>query len=428
MKTANVQEEEDSKFFYGWIVLATTFLALFAAFGIRGSFGSYVTSWEQEFSISRTSVTIISLVSFIVVAIAQPLVGKFNDRFGSRTVLTVSLSLTGMALLLCSIATSLWQLIVLYGVVASFAFTGASQITSATLMTHWFTAKRGLVIGVATSGMAAGNMTIAPVTLYLISNYNWRFSLGLFGLMIIFIFAPLMAFLIRSKPADMGLKPYGETSDALENHKPATSVAGTNTGNQSVWLVLREKKFWLLTAPYFICGFTDVGLVYTHYIPYTQGSGFSIGIIGFTFSLIAVTNIIGSIGSGYLADRMNRSKLLALVYLFRAFTFPILLIANEPWHLILFALTYGIVEMASIAPTSSICADLFGTYSFGVVIGVVSISHMLGGAIGSLIPGIFYDTVHSYIPVFIMSSIMLVISAVVVLGVRDDRELTKMEV
>lgn len=426
MKTADVQE--DSKFFYGWVVLATTFLALFAAFGIRGSFGSYVTSWEQEFSVSRTSITVISLVSFIVVAFAQPLVGKFNDRFGARTVLTVSLSLTGVALLLCSIATSPWQLVVLYGVVASFAFTGASQITSAALMTHWFTAKRGLAIGVATSGMAAGNLTIVPTTLYLISNYNWRFSLGLFGLIVLIIFAPLMAFLIRSKPADMGLKPYGESSEAIANHNPAPATAGTNSRNQSVWQILREKRFWLLTAPYFICGFTDVGLVYTHYIPFTQDSGFSLGIIGFTFSLIAAANLFGSIGSGYLADRMNRSRLLALVYLFRAFTFPILLIANEPWHLILFALTYGIVEMASIAPTSSFCADIFGKYSFGVVLGVVSISHMLGGAIGSLIPGIIYDTVHSYTPVFIMSSILLVISAVIVLQVRDDRDLIKMEV
>lgn len=419
MKSANVHHQP--RFFYGWVVLATSFLALFATFGIRGSFGGYVTSWEQEFAISRTAVTTISLVSFIIVAFSQPIIGKFNDRFGARAVLTVSMVLAGAALLLCSIATRPWQLVLLYGVAASFAFTGASQITATALMNHWFTAKRGLAMGIATSGMAVGQLTVVPLSLYLISHYNWRFTIGLLGLIVLVLFTPLVAFLIRSKPEDIGLRPYGETSDVVEQEKPAHAGSDAKTESQSVWSILRQRVFWQLTIPYFFCGFTDVGLVNTHYIPFTQGNGFSVGIIAFTFSLIAVANIFGTIGTGYLADRWNRSRLLAFIYFARGLTFLFLLIADKPWMLMVFTFTYGLTEMASIAPTSSICAHIFSKHSFGMLIGVVSISHMLGGAIGSMIPSIIYDSVHSYVPVFILSAVLLTISAVIVSRVPDDR-------
>jgi MFS family permease len=244
-------------------------------------------------------------------------------------------------------------------------------------------------------------------------------------LAVLVVFAPLVAFLIRSKPADIGLRPYGEESDVILEEKPAHSASDAKTGSHSVWAVLRQRIFWQLSIPYFICGFSDVGLINTHYIPFTQGNGFSTGIIAFTFSLIAITNIIGTIGTGYLADRWNRSRLLALIYMVRALTFVFLLIADKPWLLMIFALIYGISEMASIAPTSSICADLFGKYSFGVVLGVISISHMLGGSIGSMIPGIIYDSVHSYVPVFIISAILLALGSVIVLGVPDDRGVKK---
>src|SRR5690242_9943327 len=89
-------------FFYGWIIVLLGFVVLFASFGIRASFGSYITSWENEFHIGRTLVTSISFLSFITLAIAQPLIGKLNDRFGARIVLTLSMLLVGVSLFLCA--------------------------------------------------------------------------------------------------------------------------------------------------------------------------------------------------------------------------------------------------------------------------------------------------------------------------------------
>ena len=174
-----------------------------------------------------------------------------------------------------------------------------------------------------------------------------------------------------------------------------------------------------MAIPYFVCGFTDVGLVDTHYIPFAEGKGFSVGVIAFTFSLIAIANIFGTIGTGYLADRWNRSRLLAMIYGIRGLTFVLLLVANKPWLLAVFAVFYGITEMASIAPTSSLCVHLFNKYSIGVIFGFVSVSHQLGGAIGSFVPGVIYDLTNSYVMVFLLSIILIAVSALIVSRVPD---------
>ncbi|WP_366557057.1 MFS transporter [Desulfosporosinus sp. BICA1-9] len=96
-------------FDYAWVILAILFLGLLVTFGARASFGAYITSWEQNFSVDRTVVTSISMLSFIVYAFAQPLAGKLNDHFGGRIVTTICLLLIGGSLLLSSQATHIWH-------------------------------------------------------------------------------------------------------------------------------------------------------------------------------------------------------------------------------------------------------------------------------------------------------------------------------
>jgi len=396
-----------------------SFLALFATFGIRVSFGSYITSWEHEFGISRTVVTTISFLSFITLAIAQPLCGRLTDRFGARTVLTLSMLLIGVSLLLCTVANHLWQLTVLYGVILSLGLTGGSNITVAAVITRWFTSNRGLALGLTLSGMAVGQLAVVPLSLFLISHYGWRLTIGALGLGVLIIFAPLMFIFVRSSPEDIGLQPYGELSDAAQHESAPHSRIKEESG--SILAILRQRLFWCIAIPYFICGFTDIGLINTHFIPLNEGKGIALGVIAFTFSLIAVFNIFGTIGTGHLADRWNRSRLLAMIYLIRGASFLLLLSADRPWLLVVFAIIYGATEMATIAPVSSLCSHLFRKNSIGVIFGLVSVSHQLGGAIGSLVPGIIYDATGSYTPVFLLSTVLLGASALILSRVPDVR-------
>ena len=147
-------------FFYGWVVLGLSFLSLFATFGIRASFGAYVTSWEEEFVITRTTVTFISMLSLVIYALCQPIMGRMADRFGARLTITISLLLVGGGLFLSSMAQELWQLAFLYGVVAAVGLAGSSNVTATALVAHWFVEKRGLAMGLILSGMAVGQLVV----------------------------------------------------------------------------------------------------------------------------------------------------------------------------------------------------------------------------------------------------------------------------
>ena len=107
----------------------------------------------------------------------------------------------------------------------------------------------------------------------------------------------------------MGLEPYGHTATTIQNDKfRARKQQALPTQTASVYDVMKKKAFWQLSIPYFICGFTDVVLIQTHLIPFGQEKGFSVSIVALTFSTIALLNIIGTIGTGYLSEHFHRSR------------------------------------------------------------------------------------------------------------------------
>lgn len=425
-------QRKNLPFFYGWVILGLSFLGLFATFGIRASFGAYVTSWEEEFVINRTAVTLISTLNLVIFALFQPIMGRMSDRFGVRPVLTISLVLVGSGLILSSMVQELWQLVFLYGVVAAIGLAGGSNVTATALVAHWFVEKRGLAMGLVLSGMAVGQLVVGPASILIIHNFDWRFALFVIGLIILLVVMPIILIFIRSKPEDMNLRPYGEKNEALtlpedathQNPEDATQQKQEQAPAGSMFAVFREPVFWILTIPYFICGFTDVGFIGTHFIPFAEGKGHSEVLIAVAFGTIAAFNIAGTIGTGYLSDRISRSKLLAVIYWIRAIMFILLVTVDNPSALFIFAVFYGLTEMASIAPTSSLCAHLFKNMSIGAVFGFVSVSHQLGAAFGALVPGAVFDLTGSYTLVFIVSVVALVGSGFMVLRVPDSQKYT----
>jgi sugar phosphate permease len=409
-------------FDYAWMILAILFLGLLASFGVRASFGAFITPWEHDFSVDRTVVTSISMLSFIVYAFAQPLAGKLDDHLGGRIVPSVSILLIGGCLLLSSLATQIWQIFILYGIGFSLGIAGCSNVTAAAIISRWFATKKGFALGLAVSGMAVGELLIVPATLYTINQYNWRAAMAIVSIVILVFVLPLMFIFVRSKPEDLGLQPYGLIEPTLLNtNKKTTNPQVYKEQGTSIFAVLKLKAFWQLTIPYFICGFTDVGLIQTHLIPLAQGKGFPVSIVALTFSVIAICNIIGTIGTGYMSDHFHRSRQLSLIYVIRALMFVFLLTIKNPWLLILFAIVYGTTEMASIAPTSSLTTQLFDQYSIGTILGFVSVSHQLGGALGSWIPGLLFDLTGSYNFIVILSVVLLTAGAIIVLRVPEPR-------
>ena len=410
--------KKDRTFFYGWIVIALSFICLCISFGIRSAIGAFIAPWEEEFLAGRSQVTLVSVLCYITFILFQPVIGRATDQLGARFVLTASILLTGGGLLLSSLATGFWQLIITYGLIASIGMVGGSPVTATAVVARWFEKKQGAVLGLVLSGMSVGQLVMGPLSIFLKENYNWRFTLRVLGIATLLLL-PLCFFFIRSRPEDMGLQPYG-AEGKKSGMEPGPAMQRASAASH--FSVFRNRLFWYLAIPYFVCGLTDVGFIGTHFIPYAEGRGFSAALIAAAFSLIAAFNIGGTIGAGMLSDRFNRARLLMFIYWMRAIIFLLLFsFLDNPAGLIIFAVIYGLTAKATIAPTSSLCAHHFKDLSVGMVFGYVSIGHHLGGTLGSYIPGFFYDLTGSYVISLLIFIALLAGSGLIVSRVADSR-------
>ncbi|MDF2038221.1 MFS transporter [Cytobacillus oceanisediminis] len=407
------------KIHYAWIILILTFLALLAAQGVRLSFGAFMAPWEHEFSANRSVISFIAFVSYIVFAISQPYVGRLIDKYGIRYILSCSILVIGFSTLLTFFTTNAVQLMIIYGVIASVGFGGASNVAGTMAVATWFADKKGMAMGLMSAGTAAGQLILVPLSLFLIDQLGWKTTVLVLGFFLIVFIFPLLLLFIRSTPADLHIEAYGaKVSDSEKGKQGKKAPKGT----LSIFQLLKRKEFLFLMLPFFVCGVTTTGLMDTHLIPFAQYCGFTPGVTGAAVSLLAGFNILGTVVSGFLADRWNCRRILAFLYGVRALTIVLLLIivndaslfgffVTQSHLLILFAISFGIVNFATVAPTMKLAAEYFRHLSAGAVIGWIYLSHQLGSALGSFVPGVIFDLTGSYDSSFIASIVLLVLAS-----------------
>ncbi len=406
------------RFHYAWIILSLTFFALLSAQGVRLSFGAFIQPWESEFSTSRGVISLIAFISYAVFGFSQPLIGRLIDQFGLRYILSFSVLLIGVATSLTFFATSPWQLIVIYGIIASIGFGGASNVAGSVAITNWFVEKRGFAIGLMSAGTAGGQLLLVPLSLFLINDFGWKVTVIILGLFLIVLVFPLLLLFLRTNPSEKNTTPLGGHIE-IDVYSNRNRGIAKNSHNISVLSLLKKKEFLFLLLPFFVCGVTTSGLIDTHLIPFAQYCGLNPTITGTAVGLLAGFNILGTIFSGYLADRISCKNMLVFLYGSRAITILILLVIiqnttmfgfflSDTSLLFIFAISFGIVDFATVAPTVKLATEYFRHLPVGQIIGWIFLSHQFGAAIGAYLPGLLFDFSGSYTSSFIYSIILLI--------------------
>jgi MFS family permease len=389
---------------HGWIALGLTFLVLFVALGIRLSFGTYVTAWEQTFGASRSQISIISSVSLLVYGLGMPVAGRLADRFGASAVFAWSAVLIGAGLIASSFASSVEQLVWFFGVIASLGFCGASSVTASIALIRWFPQRWGLAVGVSSCGIAAGGMFLSPLSLYLIRTFSWQQTLLLLGLICLLILSTVIWLFFKDAPPEQE-QPSERSTQPFTPGAPVTPA-------WPIGLALA------LSVPYMVCGFTDLGLFSTHFVPLAEGRGISPHIVALALSIDAAANLCGNLITGHLADRVSLSVLLSVMYLWRAIGLALLLNVSGPAAILLFAAINGSVEASNIAPTAALCVKLYGRDKMGSVFGLLMAVHQFGAAAGAFLIGALYTRSHSYNSGLIISIAILAVGSALSLFTR----------
>jgi MFS family permease len=386
---------------YAWIVAGITFLVLLVAAGVRAAPGVLIRPLEAEFGWDRGSISLAIAVSILAYGLGAPLSGGLIDRFGPRRVMLGGLLLVVAGLVPLVALRDLWQLHLFWGIVTGVGTGAVGSVLGATVALRWFRSHRGVVLGAFAAAASAGQLVFIPLLQWLVLEDGWRAAILAAAISGGVLVLPVLL-LMRDRPADAGRVPFGDDGSAAE----AAADAAEASRSTPLRVAVRSRDFQLLAASFFICGYTSNGLIGTHLIPHAVEHGFTEVTAASAVALMGTMNIFGTLASGWLTDRYDNRRLLAIYYGFRALSIAALpFILEVPW-LMVFAVVYGLDWIATVPPTANLTARIYGRGSLGTIYGWIFFSHMLGAAIAAYLGGFFSDLLGDYHMVFISAALL----------------------
>jgi MFS family permease len=406
--------------FYGWVIVATTFLIALVTVGGRSAFGVFVVPMSEEFGWSRSTISLAAALGFLVNGLSQPFVGRLFDTFGGRKVILASPAMFGITTVLLATTFHIVFLIVVFGVIMSIAWSGASLTTTSALLSRWFQRRRATVLSLSTAGASAGGLVLVPLAMAVLQWTDWRMTWVVLGALVLAVALPLAYFFLRDNPTDLGLLPDGDQPSADSSQINPSRTAPGPLETDSWRAALRSWPFWQLSGAYCVCGFTTAILT-THFIPYAIDRGFTPSTAATALGVMNGLNVVGVIVMGMLADRCGRKNLLALVYAGRGGAYAFLLLAPDPWGLWGFAAIAGFSYWATAPLTTSLAADVYGLKTLGTLSGITFLIHQVGGAASIQFAGLMRDMAGSYTLPLTIAGIFLLPAALSAFSIREQQ-------
>lgn len=406
-----------------WIVALVAFLALVGAAGFRAAPSVLMLPLEEQFGWSRTQLSLAVTVNLLLYGLMAPFAAALMARFGLRRVTSVALLLVASGAALSIFATEPWMLVLTWGVLIGLGTGSMALVFAATVADQWFLKRRGLVVGILTAGSATGQLAFLPFIALLVESQGWQqASLLVAGGALLVV--PLVLVFLRNKPADLGITPYG-APDTYVYEPPARGNA-VKIALGTLGRAAKVRTFWALVAGFAICGATTNGLIGTHFIPSAHDHGMPETTAAGLLAVVGVFDIIGTIASGWLTDRINPRILLAAYYGFRGLgllVLPFLLSATVQPPIILFVVIYGLDWVATVPPTVALCREVFGKDG-PIVFGWVFASHQIGAAIAATVAGVVRDQTGQYTAAWFGAAGLCLVAAVVSASISRRKQVT----
>ena len=390
--------------FYGWRVVAAAFAILFTAYGAQYCFGVFFAALLDEFHWSRAGLAgVFSLYAFGYCLVGFP-AGRLTDRWGPRAVITTGAIFLGGALAGMALVRRLWEPYVIYGVIGALGM-GTAYVPCHSTVVKWFARRRGLAIGVASTGASLGTFALPPLAHYVVAEIGWRAAYVVFGVGV-FVVLALAATVMRRDPRSMGLWPDGD--DAV-----MTATGAAPTGAWTLRQALGTRAFWLIAAAY-TATWLAVFIPLVHLVPFARDLGYDAGTGAWLVSALGAGAVGGRLVMGALSDRIGRRPAIVGAMALQAVAFGGFASAQGLHALVVTAIAFGFSYGTISALFAAIVGDLFGPEQAGSLVGFLFALAGVVAAWGPLVAGIVYDATGSYGPIFHCAAAATLLAAMLV--------------
>ena len=393
----------ESKFFYGWVIVAVGFLAHIAsAFSISSTLSVFLIPLSQDLGLSRGAFSLIRSGEILIGAAAAPIVGTLLDRHGGRWLIAAGGLISGLGFLLLGQARDFWHFMVVRWLLVSPGDTLMGSMVVNVSISQWFVRMRGRALALAGMGHGLAKVCMPLAAASLILYTGWRGAWVVFGIVtLVLVVAPSLLF-IRRRPEDLGLLPDGRAAGKPEDMAPADRTQsvkkGPSTVDEVAWNrreALGTSAFWLIVITF---GVSHVGVtgLNLHVFSFVSDQGHPAMVAALVMSIIAIMQFSTPMVWGLLAERVNVARLIMAKFLIQAG--GILLALSDPGLVSLYAgfFLYGIGMGGTAILAEMIWANYFGRTSLGKIRGMGSLITSAFSAGGPPFFGLLFDATQSY--------------------------------
>jgi MFS family permease len=405
-------------FFYGWIIIAVTFVTMAIGVNARTAFSLLFPPILNEFGWDRGVTAGAFSFGFVASAIVSPLIGRLMDRLGPRSVMELGVALMAGGLLLAPLTTQPWHLYLTIGVLVGAGSICIGYSGQSFYLPNWFNRRRGLAIGVAFAGVGIGSVTLLPWVQVMIDHSGWRTACTAMGLLLLIVLAPINL-LLRKRPEDLGLLPDGDAAPSTSAPKSTVSNVVDPEWAATDWTLPRAlgtARFWWLSAGYF-GGLYVWYAVQVHQTKYLLDIGFSPAVGVWSLGAVSLLGIPGQIFLGHVSDRIGREWVWSISCAGFAICFAALMALAQVHSLVLVYLmvfTQGALGYGLTSIMGAVVVEIFQGKHYGSIFGTIMVAALAGGAAGPWITGVLHDITGNYTLAFAIGIGMSALSALAV--------------
>jgi len=383
----NILSLRSKKIYYGWMIVGVLFLFNALGIGTRQGFGIFVDIWGTEWEVNVSSISLAASIGWLVNGLAAPILGQLSDKYGPKIIMVFCSIFISLSSILVATSFNVFTLSFYYGFLISFA-TGIGGPVGI-LLSKWFSKRRGVAMGAVMAGGSIGSLFFIPLLTFIALNYTWELAwivMGLFGAIFV---VPLSIIILKNDPKDL---------DSLKNVTVTTSKNNQESG--PLWVdkwstAYNTRPMWQLSIGYFVCGITTASIS-VHFIKWAISENISPSEAALSFGVLSAVNGISVFCSGYFSDMFQRRIILGLVYFTRGVAFLALILLTGKMALWAFAIVGGMSWLATVPLTTALTSEIYGQKKLGSLVGLINMSHQLGGAASVILFGMVYDYFGNY--------------------------------
>ncbi|MFO7708055.1 MAG: MFS transporter [Desulfobacterales bacterium] len=397
---------------YAHLITAICFSIQALGVGTYIAFGVFFNPLMEEFGWSRAAIAGASSTAFLIMGVFGVVIGRLNDSFGPRRLMSAAALLLGLGCILTGRLNTLWELYLYYGIIFGMGLS-AIDVIALTTIARWFSHRRGFMTGIVKVGTGAGQFAVPLAAGGLILLYGWRWTIAVIGTVVALILL-FMAQFLRRDPGALGSANKGTAA--------GRSVAAPETPpGLPLSRVFGTLQFWTIClANFFLVSCLMV--IMLHIVPHARDTGIPPIQAAGVLSTIGAVSMLGRFASGLVVDHRGSKTVMHACFVLLLADLVWLQFADRLWMIYAFGAVYGLAHGGFFTAISPLVAEWFGIDHHGTLFGIVVCFGTTGGSLGPLLAGHLFDVSGSYQSTFLILTALSMVAWALLFSLRPMKK------